>query len=75
MPGMLQKSPALVPRYYKFESIFPIEESGANRTLSEVTSTTGKALFHLRFRKLPMAPGMRCRTGFPTLQHFHQRDK
>ena len=25
--------------------------------------------------KLPMAPGMRCRTGFPTLQHFHQRDK
>jgi hypothetical protein len=35
----------------------------------------GKALFHLRFRKLPMALGMRCRTGFPTLQHFHQRDK
>src|SRR5690242_4926964 len=24
-----------------------------------------KALFHLRFRKLHMAPGMRCRTGFP----------
>lgn len=42
---------------------------------SEVTSTTGKALFHLRFRKLPMATGMRCRTGFPTLEHFHQRDK
>jgi len=42
---------------------------------SEVTSTTGKALFRLRFRKLPMAPGMRCRTGFPTLQHFQQRDK
>jgi hypothetical protein len=41
----------------------------------EVTSTTGKALFHLRFRKLPMAPGMRCRTSFPTLQHFQQRDK
>src|SRR5262245_32469574 len=31
---------------------------------SEVTSTTGKALFHLRFRKLALAPGMRCRTGF-----------
>jgi hypothetical protein len=42
---------------------------------SEVTSTTGKALFRLRFRKLPMAPGMRCRTGFPTLQYFQQRDK
>jgi hypothetical protein len=26
-------------------------------------------------RKLPMAPGMRCRTGFPTLQHFQQRGK
>jgi hypothetical protein len=24
-----------------------------------------KALFHLRFRKLHMPPGMRCRTGFP----------
>src|SRR4029077_5720282 len=36
----------------------------------EVTSTTGKALFHLRFRKLPMAPGMRCRTSFPTLAIF-----
>ena len=34
-----------------------------------------KALFHLRFRKLPMAPGIRCRTGFPSLQHFQQRDK
>ena len=43
--------------------------------VSEVTSTTGIALFHLRFRKLPMAPGMRCRTGFSTPQHFHQRDK
>jgi hypothetical protein len=38
---------------------------------SEVKSTTGK----LRFRKLPMAPGMKCRTGSPTLQRFHQRDK
>ena len=37
-------------------------------------STTGM-LFHLRFWKLPMAPGMRCRTGFPSLQHFRQRDK
>ena len=26
-------------------------------------------------RLRPTAPGMRCRTGFPTLQHFHQRDK
>ena len=34
-----------------------------------------KALFHLRFRKGPMAPGIRCRTGFPSLQHFQQRDK
>src|SRR5262249_31332468 len=25
--------------------------------------------------KLSMAPGIRCRTGFPSLQHFHQRDK
>lgn len=22
-----------------------------------------------------VAPGMRCRTGIPTPQHFHQRDK
>src|SRR3982750_4700894 len=36
-------------------------------------STTGKALFHLRFRKLPMAPGMRCRTGIPTPQYSHQK--
>ena len=28
-----------------------------------------------RARLRPTAPGMRCRTGFPTLQHFHQRDK
>jgi hypothetical protein len=28
-----------------------------------------------RGRLRPTAPGMRCRTGFPTLQHFHQRDK
>jgi hypothetical protein len=26
-------------------------------------------------RKLPMGTGIRCRTGFPSLQHFHQRDK
>jgi hypothetical protein len=25
--------------------------------------------------KLSMAPGIRCRMGFPSLQHFHQRDK
>ena len=25
--------------------------------------------------KCPLAPGMKFRTGFPTLQHFHQRDK
>jgi hypothetical protein len=30
----------------------------------------GWTLSHLRFRKLPMA--LRCRTGFPTLQHFQQ---
>src|SRR6516225_6445612 len=30
-------------------------------------------LFHLRFRKLPMAPGMRCRTGFRSLQHFQPK--
>ena len=24
---------------------------------------------------LPMAPGMSCRTGFLSLQHFQQRDK
>jgi hypothetical protein len=25
--------------------------------------------------KLPMAPGIRCRTGFLTLEHIQQRDK
>ena len=25
--------------------------------------------------ELPMAPDMRCRTGFRSLRHFHQRDK
>ena len=33
----------------------------------------GKALFYLRFLKLSMAPGIRYRTGFPSLQHFQQR--
>jgi hypothetical protein len=42
---------------------------------SEVTSITGEVLFHLRFQQLPMAPGIRYRTGFPSLQHFQQRDK
>src|SRR5262249_29413025 len=25
--------------------------------------------------KLPLPPGIRCRTGFPSLQHFHPRDR
>src|SRR5262245_13789654 len=28
-----------------------------------------------KLRKLTMAPGMRCRTGFRSLQHFHQRER
>jgi NADPH:quinone reductase-like Zn-dependent oxidoreductase len=42
---------------------------------SEVTSTIGKALLHLRFRKLPCPLATRCRPGFLSPQHFQQRDK
>ncbi len=52
-----------------WSSRYPAKSS----SVSEVIN--GKALFHLRFRKLPMAPGMRCRTSVPKLQHFLQRDK
>jgi pimeloyl-ACP methyl ester carboxylesterase len=41
---------------------------------SEVTSATGKALFHLRFRKLPMAAGIDVEWAFRCLHHFQQRE-
>jgi hypothetical protein len=43
--------------------------------LTPSSSTSEVTLFHLRFRKLPMAPHMRCRTGFRSLEHIQQRDK
>ena len=39
------------------------------------SSTSEVTLFHFRFRKLLMAPGMRCRTGFRSLENIQQRDK
>jgi hypothetical protein len=37
------------------------------------SSTSEVTLFH--FRKLLMAPGMRCRTDFRSLEHIQQGDK
>ena len=61
---------------YKVGDVF--SETFATREAAHAAAARAAACktpLHLRFRKLPMAPGMRCRTGFPTLQHFQQRDK
>jgi hypothetical protein len=49
--------------------------AAAEEAAPDGASTTGKALFHPRFRKLPMAPGIRCRTSFLSLEHIQQRSK
>jgi hypothetical protein len=48
------------------------EQFGTSSSVSEVTSTTG---IPPSLSETTIAPGMRCRTSFPSLQHFQQRDK
>jgi hypothetical protein len=44
------------------------------RELREVTSTTGKALFHLRFASYPW-PWHEMSNGLLSLEHIQQRGK